>query len=611
MAWWLLGCVAPPEGSGSAVCDPRELTPGEVRVKQVGCGSELIGGGEGRVGDWILENAVARFVIRGTYAPLTELEGDGGTLIDAAAPGGTDLLVEYLPDGDRSSLTPDQDGEAVVLVSPGVTWRLEPDVAALEVLGEGTGRLVPAPGVTRTGATLDDGGAFLGFDGEVVAESGTPELAGVGRVGLTPEATWPDGAAWTGTVDADQVAFERDGLARVRYPVVEGEVDGWAPPGSTPKGVRAGCTYEGTTPVGCASLLLRVQDQDGAELRAVVTDGAYSWTLPPGGGRVPAGTVARTLHVGAGPEFSVSTVAWAGVDDTAFVTLFRELSAEGWALVDVDVPGLPDPDTRLASWEALSERVAWGVDYAVVVADDEIPPLDIDDRDPILAAAGSRTGGGVWSWPWTPNGKRPAHGAVPWQGLGVLDQLAVSQGGESAARHTVVSWEWAGVALANSDPSAWTERPDFLWFADLNSTLNYWALLDGWVDVKPVSQFTWVRVDGVLNEPGIVAAMLEGRVSAGNGARLSVDVARTVEGFHQVTATVEAPHWMRFDEVSVTWRGDGARFIEYQPLNDGQARFYLPDDANWVLARAEGTGQQPWTDGTAWVTTAPVWLAGP
>jgi hypothetical protein len=84
----LFGCTPPSpvsaaDGDG---CDPRALAPGEVRARQIPCGDELISGGEGRVGDWLLENAHARYVIRGTYAALTLLGQEGGTLIDAARP---------------------------------------------------------------------------------------------------------------------------------------------------------------------------------------------------------------------------------------------------------------------------------------------------------------------------------------------------------------------------------------------------------------------------------------------------------------------------------------------------------------------------------------------
>ena len=66
MILWTLACVrgeASPED-----CDPRVLVPGEVRGKKIACEEELIFGGEGREGDWLLENAVARFVVRGSYA---------------------------------------------------------------------------------------------------------------------------------------------------------------------------------------------------------------------------------------------------------------------------------------------------------------------------------------------------------------------------------------------------------------------------------------------------------------------------------------------------------------------------------------------------------------
>lgn len=607
MAWWLLGCVTPAGLPAPPGCDPRELQPGEVRAKQVGCADELIDGGEGRVGDWVIENAVARFVVRGTYAPLTELEGDGGTLVDAAAPGGRDLLVEYRPDGDRSTIEVVEEEGAVALVSPGVTWRLPADSPALQIVAAGTGRLVPLPGVERTGATLDDGEAFLGFDGEVEVDSGTPSLREVTRVAVDPEATWPDGEPFTATVDADRVVLGRDGRELRRLPVVDGVADGWAPPGAEATGERDGCVYAGLEPLACGTLMLRVQDQDGRAIRAVVTDGVHTWTVPDGGGRVPAGPEARLLHVGAGPAFSVATLPWAGGDATVYLTLFRELDAEGWALVDVDVPALPDPDSRLAPWEALTERVAWGVDYAVVVADDEVPAVAVDPRDPVLAAAGSRAGGGVWSWPWSPNGRRAAHGAVPWQDLGALDQLTVSQGGESAARHTVVTGDWVEAARAEGPPSTWSERPDLVWLASPEDLPVYLGLLDDWVDVAPVAATTWAQVVGARNGPAVEAALLDGRVSAGNGPRLSLAEVPALGGQRAVTARVEAPHWMVVDRA---WAHTSAGARELV-LRDGVATGVVPPGTAWVVVEVRGRSWAPWLAEPAWAVSGPLWLDGP
>lgn len=607
MWYWLVACASSGVDAPPPACDPRTLGPGEVRVKQAACGDELVDGGEGRPGDWVLENAVARFVVRGTYAPLTEREGDGGTLIDAVRLDvGEDLLVEYLPDADRSALEPGTDGDAVTLEAPGVTWRLAPDTDVLEVIGAAAGRLVGHPEATRGGATLVDGAAFLALDGEVVDDAATPRLDGVTRVALSPASRWPDGGPLGGLVDADAVDVEVDGGVVARFPVAEGAVAPWLPAGGTARGVREGCVYEGLAPVRCASLRLRLQDQDGRPLRGTVSDGTSRWFVPEGGGTVPVGPVARPLAVWAGPAHGRATVPFAGEDAEAYLTLHREVDEAGWVLADLDVPAPPDADATLPVVEALRARTGEGVGFAAAVADDEVPSPSVDPYDPLHAVAASRASGLLWSWPWSPNGRRAAHGAVP-AGLGALDLLAVSEGGQSAARRTVVTVGWVALAREEAPPSAWTERPDTIWLAGPADVPTYLDLLRDWVDVAPVGPFTWVGVEGAPTATAVEAGLVAGRTVAGNGPRLRVEVGRALGEGHRVTVTVEAPHWMDVDRAWLH-TPDGTEAL---PLTGGRGVAWVPAGTAFVVAEARGDAAPPWLVDEAWAVGGATWLQGP
>ncbi len=81
---------------------------GEVRAKHVVCDRELVDGplAMGRVGDVVMENAAARFVIRANEGSASTIGGPGGALIDASTVGGTDLLKELFPLFDLVSLAP-------------------------------------------------------------------------------------------------------------------------------------------------------------------------------------------------------------------------------------------------------------------------------------------------------------------------------------------------------------------------------------------------------------------------------------------------------------------------------------------------------------------------
>ena len=82
--------------TGEALCDQRELAPGELRVKRIACNEERINGGEGLTGDWLVENSQSRFVIRHGSA-LTLLFVAGGSVIDATRQSGRDAVWEAMP----------------------------------------------------------------------------------------------------------------------------------------------------------------------------------------------------------------------------------------------------------------------------------------------------------------------------------------------------------------------------------------------------------------------------------------------------------------------------------------------------------------------------------
>lgn len=605
----LAGCGGAVAWSDAAACDPRLLDAGEVRARRVPCTDELVGGGEGRVGDGLLENAVARFVVRGPYAALTELDEIGGTVVDAAlADGGEDVLGEYRPDGDRSAMElVNGDGWAEIVL-PGVTYHLDADTDALEVRADGGGRLIGVPGAERTGATLRDGDAFVGVDGAVLAGEGAVEVAGVTRLALSPAGLFPEGEEEAGGVDADTVRVERDGVALYRVPTTDGRFTAWVPSGAALVGEREGCTYAGLTVAACGGLHVRVEDDARNDLRAQLTDGVDAWTLPDGGGDAPVGAEAADLWVWAGPAFTAAPVHHAGGEGAVDVTLHRELSTDGWVLADFAEEVAPDADTTRTAADAAHLAAGEGVGFVVAVADDEVPWVWVDDHDDVLAVAASRAAGWIWSWAWSPSGKKPAHGAVPWPGLSALDQLTWSEGGASGARLLVVTPAWATAALAEAPAETWDPRPDALWLDSPEDVDALCALLDAWVDVAPVAERTWVAIEGASNVPAVEAGVVAGRTSAGTGPRVTLAAARgprprTVE----VTATVEAARWSRMREVTL-WTPAGP---ETRALEGGAARFAVPSDTAWAVAVATGDAARPWGGGPAWAVTAPLWIAGP
>ena len=225
---WLLGCLEFP--LEAPTCDPRVLAPGELRARRIPCSDELISGGEGRVGDFLIENAFARYVVRGPYAALTRLGEPGGTLVDAAAPGLGDMLMEMIPDGDRSEIFVEEGEEEVALVLPGLRYRLRADSPVLEIEADGAD-FQGIPGYERTGATLR-GRGFLGADAEEVEDrGGYVRLEGALRVSVDRDSLWTE--PMEGEADADSILVVRDEKPLVRLSIDAGT---WA--ATLPEGVR-------------------------------------------------------------------------------------------------------------------------------------------------------------------------------------------------------------------------------------------------------------------------------------------------------------------------------------------------------------------------------------
>lgn len=617
------GCAAVPDAP-PPVCDPRALEAGEVRARPLLCTDELVSGGEGRIGDFLVENAVARFVVRGSYASLTWLDEDGGTLVDAAAPGTSDILLELMPDVDRSSVEPAQGDGWAELREPGLTWHLDADRPSLELRApaddpdepadaapDGFATVLrPDPGVSRTGSTFLYGDLWMGVDGEVGDGVEAVDVTGVTRVSLTTAERWPDGEPVELTTDAADMRVDVDGTTVTRLPVAAGVVSAVVPVGATLTPETSGCVWRGLHDPWCGRLTLEVRDQDGRSLPVTVSDGDDAWVIREYEGDIRIGPRARTLTVSAGPAYSHASFWYDGTDVHRTLTLWRDMDLDGAVLADLDRRAAPDPSTNTPGWEALHDAYGAGYTFAALVADDEIPSYDRYGHDRILPVVASRAADLVWSWPWTASTKRWAHGAVPWQGLSALDLLTVSRGGASVDRVTVVRPAWVTAAAKEAAPSAWPVSPDALWLSGPVDLPTYLWLLDAWQDVAPVGPYTWVEVGPAVNEPAIEAGILQAHTTAGNGPRVRVAAERLPFGEGaNVRVTVDASRWMGVDTVTLyTAAGPRSAPIAGRGVVDFEVRSGSP----WAVAVVSGSRvEPPYLDEPAWAVSGPVWLRQP
>lgn len=541
---------------------------------------------------------MARFVVRGTYNSLTTLDAQGGTLVDASRLDGSDLLMEYLPGGDRSSIEAAEGEGWAELRLPGVNYRLVADADVLEV-GAAGGVLVPGTGKSWAGTSVRSGTSWMGVEGSGTTEGGFVDVTGGERIALSRESRWPDGEWVQVQADADYVRVEVDGETVDRASLVEGAVELWTPAGAVLTGERSGCDYDGLTLLACGGVTVRCEDDARRDIPCAVSDGDSSWTLPAGGGRAEVGTEARTLWLWAGPRHGAAEFSFGGGEESFGAVLARVSDDE---LADFDRQVLPDRDASRWSWDDAHAATGQGIDYVVALADDFVPSVDIYRHDDVFVEVGSRAGGNAWAWPFSASGRRAGNGAVP-AGFGALDTLSLLEGATSSQRILAVTTEWVAAARAETHPRDWDPLPEALVLESLDDLPVLTALLDDFVDVVPIGERTWIETRGARNAAAIERGLHEGRVSAGNGPRVRIERA----GDEYLRVSLTAPGWMGVESVAVHTSGT-ARAVS---LRDGQAWVRVEDDADWVLVTASGARERPWGGDAAWAVSAPVWLGGP
>ncbi|MEN9785279.1 MAG: hypothetical protein RLZZ299_543 [Pseudomonadota bacterium] len=662
LAWLAGGCVPAPGGTGDAGCGPPRAAPGEARARRITCNEDRVPGGEGRIGDWILENAVARFVVRAHPGALYLLDGPdpavpGDTLLDAvrltadadgrAVADGPDLLAELVPDGPSVRLSPRVGASGAGLVDATGTrgWFLPPDTDRLRVLGAPDATWIPAADAVRiaAGAVRDDFVLLLDGDGSPVPGGHVP-VGGLRAVALSATGRWPDAVSYAGTADADAVDLIVDGSTVLRTPVRDGAWSTEGPPGADPRGWRRGCTYESDagdagdaggsaplTPVRCVARSVRVTDGDGRDLAAQVVTSVGRWPLPPGGGRVPDDAAG---WLWAGPAWEASPVD-AG-ETPVEARLAPAMPMDGWMLADLAVEVAPDTDATETPVAARDARAAEGVDAVVLLADDDVPPPAGNGgrtpRGEVVAVTGSRTAGWLWSWPWTPTTRRAGHGAVPWRRAdgtprAALDQLAAARGLPGEPRRTVVTAAWVDAARAEAPPHAWRPRPDALWLDGPDDVAVLAGLLQAWIPVAPVGPRTWVPVEAARDRVALDRAVIDATTSTGSGPRLRWLPPRCAPG--EALRRGAGPPPPRDEDADARWRlraeapawaglarvelfvGDPAggvqrRRVAWTPGEDVVIDVPEPcghpgDGPAWMVAVATGRRAHPWsrTDGTA------------
>lgn len=657
LALLLAACTAAPPPDPTR-CDPRELDAGEVRVRQLPCTDELPLGGDARRTDWVLENASARFFVRDTPGALTRLGRAGGTIIDATAGQADDVLLEAVPlvDGQwflDAQISTTQHADSAQLSVTGtlpdgstatVTYRLGAESQHLEIDGAGGISLAPTPGTEALLATLDDGDDLLGVLGATAVQDLGGWLTIDGAAGLLSgdrEAVYE--RLYTGQrqlqqpAEGDWVTIFDDALVPIaRLPIQNSLVDGRLPAEAAwMQAIAEGGTDGPVVPIGAVgqlvagpagTLQVRATDQEGNRIPVTAAwQGRQHVALPEAPElRVAPGQGTVTWFAGPGRELLVEALL-IPEDGAAFANVALPWAVTPGVLAALDVTTAPDPTERRDSREILSGLAGAGVQYAVMVATDEVSSGAINALVPDLhAATGSRSAGtGTPSaWPWAASQNKRAHGAADWEGLSAEDLLAVMSRRDSRTLMVRPGW----LDAAETPPAVWLPPPDLLYVSGLDDLEAIASVYDRRIPLSLAGPLTWV--DGVdpqapFDDVDVEAGLLAGRTTATNGPRLllsagDASIGDTIDAQPplRVRVRVEAPTWIPLTQAELigpagvpvaSWAleesGEAVRLEETIELD------FVP---SWLILAAWGEAPSPpWLAEPAWAISSALWLERP
>jgi hypothetical protein len=639
----LLGCASAPTAHPAPwQCDPRAMAAGEVRVREVPCTDELLENGDALRGDFVLENAVARFFVRASGTSLTQLARAGGTIVDAAPPTGIDTLEEAIPELEQGwftsvdSFVPEHDaltveGRFANGTAGSVTYRLAPDSPVLE-LGAPSALVVPLAGASVVGATIE---REDGADAVVGARALLEDLGGwvrvegpfaVGTRDVVTAARFPDVVAAAGKSNGTWVVAELAGETALRLPVIEGAYAGLVPSGSLLHAEAAGRVDSAAVPaesagellVGAAgALAMSVTRSDGTPIPALVRlDDGRVLTALPGGADLLTGPYTGTIEVYLGPAYE-RVFLDATIEGLTALSVVADPVVGDAILCDFGTLGWPDPSVREDPAIRLARLAGAHVGFAVLQARDEVARVSLSNLTSawLLAESGSRTTGPqgtLVAWPFSANAKLNAHSAVEWTDLDAADLEALLD--RSQTRSVLVDATWVGEMTGL--PRLWDPWPFGFRFDGLADVDAYAAPLDGWLALGAMGPLAWV--DGVVdrNVAEVERALLEGRSTATNGPRIVLTVnggspgdlvpAKAAVDF---TLTVEAPSWIPLTEASLV--GSDGTIATFDLAVDRTFAGTIDPPPAWVIATVSGDPAPPWITESAFAVTSPVWLAEP
>lgn len=617
----LLGCSTIDSISNTPDCDPRVLDSTEVRVRPILCGDEEIPSGDGRRGDFILENNQIRLTLRAPGTSLSQIDGNGATIVDivpVSEQANGDVVMEmWLSDTDTHPTqilgwSPLETGNGVqidtvdgaievwlmpddpmVYVTPSI-WTLRPSLET-----ELYGQQIHSALHQHAHILQFQADQIEDFQGDVLfhdlQEISVLRNSNAGSVDIeVPEGT-AEGIDWIDLFDESNTRLGRvwandiDSILQVSPSVANIEVG------------RSGCRSIGLQPVSttlnwtvseCGSIGLRLQDDDGPIEGWTSIQGNIHF-IPEEGLILPLIDLDTPITVWSGMSHEPEKIQPSDITLEAHprLSLYLPKRFEPSAALHTVLDAAPSTTTRSLQ-SPLHQSAGLQANHQIVASADSVLRLDsntLPERiiDPENIQIGLLSDQFVLSWPWRANLQG---------GFGALNPNVMTDN-ELLTQASAQNRLTASIGVSTTDPNSlddplWT-TPDFQWIH--NPTLDEIRRICSWTHPRPLGVWTWLDHEDV--DPNY--SLLELAYSTGNGPRLSLSPVFNTDRSHRLEFSIQSTDWMNLEYWEL-WSDQGledAGNIDNVLLSIQQV---YPNRKRWCLIAWGANTHHPFDEAMTW-----------
>ena len=600
-------------------CDPRTLNNDEVRIRPILCGDEEISSGDGRRGDFILENNQIRLTLRPPGTSLSQLNGYGATIVDIVPVSEqeqgdavaemwlsqTDMkpmpivgwsirengVILYIPDGEvKLWLEPD---DPTIYTTPH-SWTIRPTLET-EVYGS----QLHSPDYSHEyildfdATGLDDvGGDILLTELQTITVHST---SNTGSVEIPVPDTLHDDFDWIDLYTNDNTYIGRvwtrdvDDLLRIS-PSTEFIKVGRNGCQSRPQqSIQSDLDWSALT---CGSLGIRLYD-GVTELAGAVNINNRIHYIPETGFIIPLIDNESTITVWSSLSHEPEQIdlRYFNLDEHPRLNIYLPNRFTEAAALHTILNTAPTITER-SIHHHLFQSIGLGSTHQLLASQDNIlrlvpdPSIDrlIDTSTLQIGLLSNQT---VLSWPWSPSLRA---------GLGALNPNLMTENDlltQATAQNRLVASSNTSMTESNSvtDPS-WTQ-PDFTWLQE--PSIVEMRNICQWSHPRPLGRWTWLDQEN----SDVNHSLLELEYSTGNGPYLILQPVFFTERIHQLELTIHSTDWMNLEYWEL-WSNEG---LENSGTIDTHS-FTLTQShrakERWCLLTWGTTNVHPFNESTSW-----------